>query len=50
MKQRTLAGRQVSAIGLGAMPMSMNNDNQFPSHEDAVATVGHVGDTRPCAR
>lgn len=39
MKQRTLAGRQVSAIGLGAMPMSMNNDNQFPSHEDAVATV-----------
>lgn len=39
MKQRTLAGRQVSAIGLGAMPMSMNNDNQFPSHDDAVATV-----------
>jgi len=39
MKQRTLAGRQVSAIGLGAMPMSMNNDNQFPSHEDAIATV-----------
>jgi aryl-alcohol dehydrogenase-like predicted oxidoreductase len=39
MKQRTLAGRQVSAIGLGAMPMSMNNDNQFPSNEDAIATV-----------
>ncbi|MCR2810321.1 MULTISPECIES: aldo/keto reductase [unclassified Microbacterium] len=39
MQQRTLAGRQVSAIGLGAMPLSMNNDNQIPSHEDAVATV-----------
>lgn len=39
MKQRTLAGRQVSAIGLGAMPLSMNNDKQTPSLEDAVATV-----------
>ncbi|WP_109211074.1 MULTISPECIES: aldo/keto reductase [Microbacterium] len=39
MKQRTLAGRQVSAIGLGAMPLSMNNDKQYPSLEDAVATV-----------
>ncbi|MET0297221.1 MAG: aldo/keto reductase [Microbacterium sp.] len=39
MKQRTLAGRQVSAIGLGAMPLSMNNDKQTPSHDDAVATV-----------
>lgn len=39
MKQRTLAGRQVSAIGLGAMPLSMNNDREFPSLEDAVATV-----------
>jgi aryl-alcohol dehydrogenase-like predicted oxidoreductase len=39
MKQRTLAGRQVSAIGLGAMPLSMNNDKQYPSFEDAVATV-----------
>ena len=39
MKQRTLAGRQVSAIGLGAMPMSMNNDKQYPTHEDAIATV-----------
>jgi len=39
MKQRTLAGRQVSAIGLGAMPLSMNNDNVYPSFEDAVATV-----------
>jgi len=39
MQQRTLAGRQVSAIGLGAMPLSMNNDKQYPSFEDAVATV-----------
>jgi aryl-alcohol dehydrogenase-like predicted oxidoreductase len=39
VKQRTLAGRQVSAIGLGAMPLSMNNDKQYPSFEDAVATV-----------
>ncbi|TDN92440.1 aldo/keto reductase [Microbacterium sp. BK668] len=39
MKQRTLAGRQVSAIGLGAMPLSMNNDREYPSFDDAVATV-----------
>lgn len=39
MKQRNLAGRQVSAIGLGAMPLSMNNDKEYPSFDDAVATV-----------
>lgn len=39
MKQRMLAGRAVSAIGLGAMPLSMNNDKETPSHEDAIATV-----------
>jgi aryl-alcohol dehydrogenase-like predicted oxidoreductase len=39
MKQRTLAGRRVSAIGLGAMPLSMNNDKEYPSFDDAVATV-----------
>jgi aryl-alcohol dehydrogenase-like predicted oxidoreductase len=39
MKQRTLAGRQVSAIGLGAMPLSMNSDKQYPSATDALATV-----------
>jgi aryl-alcohol dehydrogenase-like predicted oxidoreductase len=39
VQQRTLAGRQVSAIGLGAMPLSMNNDKEYPSLEDAVATV-----------
>jgi aryl-alcohol dehydrogenase-like predicted oxidoreductase len=39
MRLRTLAGREVSAIGLGAMPLSMNNDQQYPSFEEAVATV-----------
>ncbi|MBA8815214.1 aryl-alcohol dehydrogenase-like predicted oxidoreductase [Microbacterium halimionae] len=39
MKFRTLAGREVSAIGLGAMPVSMNNDKKIPAHDDAVATV-----------
>jgi aryl-alcohol dehydrogenase-like predicted oxidoreductase len=39
MKQRTLAGRQVSAIGLGAMPLSMNNDKKYPSFEQALTTV-----------
>jgi aryl-alcohol dehydrogenase-like predicted oxidoreductase len=39
MKQRTLAGRQVSAIGLGAMPLSMNNDNELPAPDAAIATV-----------
>ncbi len=39
MQTRTLGPFTVSAIGLGAMPMSMNNDEVYPSHEDAVATV-----------
>lgn len=39
MMQRTLAKRQVSAIGLGGMPLSMNNDKETPSHDDAIATV-----------
>jgi aryl-alcohol dehydrogenase-like predicted oxidoreductase len=34
-----LAGRQVSAIGLGAMPLSMNNDRVYPSKDEAIATV-----------
>jgi aryl-alcohol dehydrogenase-like predicted oxidoreductase len=42
MKKRMLAGREVSAIGLGAMPLSMNNDKETPSHDDAIATV-HAG-------
>ncbi|MCK6080053.1 aldo/keto reductase [Microbacterium sp. EYE_5] len=39
MQQRTLGPFTVSAIGLGAMPVSMNSDNRFPSHDEAVATV-----------
>ncbi|HEX5729404.1 aldo/keto reductase [Microbacterium sp.] len=39
MKQRTLAGRQVSAIGLGAMPLSMSDDKQTPALDDAIAVV-----------
>lgn len=39
MRQRTLAGRQVSAIGLGAMPLSMNNDKVHPAFDEAVATI-----------
>jgi len=39
MEYRTLGPFTVSAIGLGAMPLSMNNDNAVPSRADAVATV-----------
>ncbi|MFG6502993.1 aldo/keto reductase [Microbacterium sp. P05] len=39
MKKRMLAGREVSAIGLGAMPLSMNNDKIYPSRTDAIATI-----------
>ena len=39
MEYRSLAGRSVSAIGLGAMPLSMNNDRVYPTREEAVATV-----------
>lgn len=39
MDTRTIGPFTVSAIGLGAMPMSMNNDNSYPSHDEAVATV-----------
>ncbi|MDD7928715.1 aldo/keto reductase [Microbacterium thalli] len=39
MQQRTLGPFTVSAIGLGGMPMSMNNDKQIPDRADAVATV-----------
>lgn len=39
MQTRQLGPFVVSAIGLGAMPVSMNNDEKYPSHEDAVATV-----------
>ncbi|GAA2082451.1 aldo/keto reductase [Microbacterium hatanonis] len=39
MKTRMLAQREVSAIGLGAMPLSMNNDGVYPTPDEAVATV-----------
>lgn len=39
MQQRTLGPFTVSAIGLGGMPMSMNNDKEIPDRADAVATV-----------
>ncbi|GAB3151884.1 aldo/keto reductase [Microbacterium neimengense] len=39
MKQRTLGPFSVSAIGLGAMPLSMNNDNELPDRQSAIATV-----------
>lgn len=39
MQQRTLGPFTVSAIGLGGMPVSMNNDKQIPDRKDAVGTV-----------
>ena len=39
MRTRTLGPFTVSAIGLGAMPMSMNNDKQYPEEAHAIATV-----------
>lgn len=39
MKQRTIGPFTVSAIGLGAMPVSMNGDGVLPERGDAIATV-----------
>ncbi len=39
MQTRTLGPFSVSAIGLGAMPMSLNSDNQFPDEAQAIRTV-----------
>lgn len=39
MQTRTLGPFTVSAIGLGGMPMSMNNDNKLPDEKDAFATI-----------
>nr|WP_294694765.1 aldo/keto reductase [uncultured Friedmanniella sp.] len=39
MRTRTLGPFTVSAIGLGAMPVSMNNENKFPDEDRAIATV-----------
>lgn len=39
MQQRTIGPYTVSAIGLGAMPVSMNGDHVLPDRDDAMATV-----------
>ncbi len=39
MHTRQLGPFTVSAIGLGAMPFSMNNDKRYPSESEAIATV-----------
>lgn len=39
MKYRTLGPYTVSAIGLGAMPVSMNRDGVFPERDQAIAMV-----------
>ena len=39
MKNRTLGPYTVSAIGLGAMPVSMNRDNTYPARDDAIAMI-----------
>jgi aryl-alcohol dehydrogenase-like predicted oxidoreductase len=39
MQTRQLGPFSVSAIGLGAMPMSMNNDKVYPEESQAIATI-----------
>jgi aryl-alcohol dehydrogenase-like predicted oxidoreductase len=39
MQTRKLGPFTVSAIGLGAMPVSMNNDKLYPELDQAIATV-----------
>ena len=39
MQHRSIGPYTVSAIGLGAMPMSMNNDKVYPDHDEAIATI-----------
>ncbi len=39
MKTRQLGPYTVSAIGLGAMPMSMNNDGVIPEESESIATI-----------
>lgn len=36
---RQLGPFRVSPIGLGAMPMSMNDDRTYPGEDDAIATI-----------
>jgi aryl-alcohol dehydrogenase-like predicted oxidoreductase len=39
MQTRKLGPFVVSAIGLGAMPMSMNSDNKLPDEDQAIRTI-----------
>lgn len=39
LNQRSIGEFTVSAIGLGGMPMSMNNDRVYPERAEAIATV-----------
>src|SRR5919112_1584794 len=39
MQTRKLGPFEVSAIGLGAMPVSMNSDNKFPDEDQAIRTI-----------
>jgi aryl-alcohol dehydrogenase-like predicted oxidoreductase len=39
MRTRRLGPFSVSAIGLGAMPLSMNDDRRYPDEDAAVATI-----------
>ncbi len=39
MQTRQLGPFRVSAIGLGAMPMSMNDDKSYPEESQAIATI-----------
>ena len=39
MQHRSLGPYTVSAIGLGAMPVSMNQDDTYPEPADAIATI-----------
>jgi aryl-alcohol dehydrogenase-like predicted oxidoreductase len=39
MQTRKLGPFAVSAIGLGAMPVSMNSDNKFPDEDQAIRTI-----------
>lgn len=39
MRTRTLGPFTVSAIGLGCMPMSMNESGVFPTETEAIATI-----------
>lgn len=39
MQTRNLGPSTVSAIGLGAMPLSVNDDREHPDEQAAIATV-----------